>query len=121
MPEAKGFHNVCAVGGFLGGDLVAFTSAHYFDPVENSWSAIGSMSIARSKCDSFVLDGSIYVACGEDGLQRVASVERYDATANSWCTVASMDQVRSRSGTHATHVEVNLFDSLILRAKDAQR
>jgi hypothetical protein len=124
MPEAKVFHSVCTVGGLiyvLGGTLAPSTSVHCFDPVANSWRAVAPMSIARSKCDSFVLDGSIYTAGGEDGLQRVASVERYDVTSNSSCTVASMGQVRSRSGAHAVHLEVDLFNSLILKAKGAQR
>jgi hypothetical protein len=79
------------------------------------------MSISRSKCDSFVLDGSIYVAGGEDGLQRVASVERCDAALNSWCKVTPMGQVRSRSGAHVIHLEADLFDSLMVKAKGAQR
>jgi N-acetylneuraminic acid mutarotase len=124
MPEAKAFHSVCAIGGLiyvLGGNSGISASVHCFDPVGNSWSAVAPMSIARSKCTSFVLDGSLYAAGGEDVGKRVASVERYDVTSNSWCTVAPMGQVRSRSCAHAIHVEVNLFDSLLLKAKVAQR
>jgi chorismate mutase len=123
MPEAKAYHGVCAVGGFIyavGGtsiDYEASSSVHRFDPTANSWSTVAPMSTARFACASFVLNGSIHVAGGYDGRRHLASVERYDATSDTWSSVGTMNQARSSLSACATHVEVNLFDSLLAKVK----
>jgi influenza virus NS1A-binding protein len=126
MPEAKRFNSVCVIGGLiyvLGGQNVVApsSSAHSFDPVAKSWSAVAPMSTARSACASFVLNGSIYVAGGHDGRQLLASVERYDVISNTWSVVCAMNQARGGFAAHAMVVEIDLFDSLMLKAKVAQR
>jgi hypothetical protein len=125
MPEAKCFHSVCVIGGLIyvlgGQNVAASSSVHCFDPVAKSWSAVAPMSTARSACASFVLNGSIYVAGGYDGRRHVASVERYDVVSNTWSLVGAMNQERSGFAAHAMEVETNLFESLMLKAKAAQR
>jgi hypothetical protein len=64
----------------------------------------------------------MHVAGGHDGSHWLASMKRYDATFDIWAKIASMDHGRTRScAAHATLVELNLFDSLILKAKSEQR
>jgi hypothetical protein len=124
MPEAKVFHSVCTVGGLiyvLGGTLAPSTSVHCFDPVANLWSAVAPMLAARASFASFVLNGSIHVAGGWDGRCLIASVERYNAVSDAWSSVDAMHQARTGFSAHGMSVEINLFDSLMLKAKWAQR
>jgi hypothetical protein len=79
------------------------------------------MSTTRFACASFVLNGRIYVAGGHNGRQILASVERYDVVSNTWSLVGNMNQARAGFAAHAMVVEKNLFDSLVSKAKAAQR
>jgi N-acetylneuraminic acid mutarotase len=127
MPEAMVCHTVCVINGLiyvLGGmfsDATAASSVHRYDPVANSWSTVAPLSSARAGCASFVLDGSIHVAGGDDGRQSLASVKRYEAIMNTWSTVTSMGQQRFHFGAHVMHVELNLFDSLMMKSKSTLR
>jgi hypothetical protein len=127
MLEAKEYHGICAAGGLiyvLGGrssDNKAFSSVHRFDPTANSWSTMAPMLSARDFCAPFVLNGSIYVAGGHDGSQLLALVERYDVNSNTCLSVGAMNHARAGFAVHAMIVEMNFFDSLILKAKAAQR
>jgi chorismate mutase len=127
IPEAKVHHEVCSVDGLiyiLGGrssDNRVSSTVHRFDAVANSWSAVAPMLVARSGFASFVLNGSIYVAGGWDGGRAIASVERYDVASNTWTEVRAMTQARSGPRAHTMQVEINLFDSIMLKAKAAQR
>lgn len=127
MPAAMDCHTVCAVGGLvyvLGGrfgDDTYASSVHRFDPVANLWSELAPMLTPRAALTSFVLNGSIHVAGGNDGRRMLASVERYDAVSNNWSITTSLGQYKDSLSAQAMWVELNLFDSLILKAKSAQR
>jgi N-acetylneuraminic acid mutarotase len=127
MPEGMTCLTVCAIGGLIYvlscifSDNAIGDSVFRFDPVANSWSEVAPTFTPRFSCASFVLDGSIHVAGGWDGRRKLASVERYDAASDSWASKASMNYDRAYFDAHAMLVELNLFDSLILKAKSAQR
>jgi hypothetical protein len=50
-----------------------------------------------------------------------ASVERYCATSDSWSAVSAMGEARRLFGAHVMRVEVDLFDSLVAKARRAQQ
>ena len=129
MPEAKYDSSVCVfdsqiflVGG-MNSDYAAVSSVHRFDPVANSWSAVAPMSVARSRCGAFVLGGSIYVVGGFNGVSRVASMERYCIATDKWSDVRDGELCTARSsfGAHMVRLEMDLFDSLIAKAKLSRR
>jgi N-acetylneuraminic acid mutarotase len=127
VPEAKLYDSVCAVEGLIyvmGGKPshdIYTSSVHRFDPVTNSWSEMAPMLKARSSFATFVLNGSIHVVGGHTGGRPFETVECYNAASDSWSRVASMGRDRSHLGAHAMQVDLNLFDSLIIKAKSAQR
>jgi N-acetylneuraminic acid mutarotase len=126
MPAAVDCHTVCVVEGLiyvLGGrfsDDTAVSSVHRYDPVANLWITVVPMSTPRSSCASFVINGNIQIVGGWDGRRRLASAERYDAVSNSWSTTTSMGQYKDGLSAQAMWVELNLFDSLILKAESAR-
>jgi N-acetylneuraminic acid mutarotase len=128
MPEAKSLHAICAFRGMiyvLGGwaaDLKAASSVHCFDPVANLWSVVTPMSTSRTKFASFVLGDRMYVMGGKniDQPLSLASLERYDPVSDTWTQLCAMTQTRYMFSAHTMQVEVNLFDSLVLKAKSAQ-
>ena len=127
MPEAKENHSVCAIDGLIyvmGGrsyDKLAMASVHRFDPVANLWRAVAPMLTARFTFTSCVLGGSIRVAGGHNGSRNMDSVEQYSVISDSWSPVTPMGQARGRFGAHAMRLELDLFDSLMLKAKRGQR
>jgi N-acetylneuraminic acid mutarotase len=127
MPQVMRGHCICAVGGLiyvLGGmssDNIASSAVHSFDPVTNCWSAVTPMLAARVSCASFVLNGSIHVAGGRANLRPIASVERHNAASNTWTEVSAMTQARQKLSAHTIRVEMNVVDSLVLKAKAARR
>jgi hypothetical protein len=126
MPEEKRDHRACAVdgliyvvGGFRSNDVLA--SVHRFNPTTNVWSELASMCTARSAFGAFVLGGSLYAVGGWFGHGELASAERYSVATDSWSEVCDMALVEGRHsfGLVATGTagEVNLFDSLMAKAK----
>jgi N-acetylneuraminic acid mutarotase len=130
LPEAKSRHSVCALDGLIyvmGGDdndddVDSISSVHRFDPVANLWSAVAPMCIARRALGSFVLGGSIYAVGGIDGeSKRLSSMERYSVASDSWAEVlgGELSTARAFFGALVMRLEVDLFDSLIAKAKSA--
>jgi N-acetylneuraminic acid mutarotase len=131
MPGPKSAHSACVLdgliyvmGGFCGGSCL--DSMHRFDPVTNTWCTLAPMLIARSKLQTFVLGGSIYAIGGWNVPgQRLKSVERYDATSDTWVEVSNMAMGVGRSSFGAVVMggpqEVDLFDSLVAKARRAQQ
>jgi N-acetylneuraminic acid mutarotase len=108
----------------LGGrssDNKSSSSAHSFDPAANSWSEVAPMLAARSAFSSFVLNGNVHVAGGWDRGRSLSSVERYDAVSDTWTEMSAMTQARYKISAHTMRLDMNLFDSLILKAERAQR
>jgi N-acetylneuraminic acid mutarotase len=129
MPEAKSHHSVSVLDGLiyvLGGDnddydVNSVSSVHRFDPVANLWSAVAPMCIARRTPGSFVLGGNIYAVGGYRGGKRLSSMERYSVASDSWSEVlgGELSTARSCFGALVVRLEVDLFDSLIAKAKSA--
>jgi N-acetylneuraminic acid mutarotase len=125
MPEAKSQQSVFVLNGLIyvmGGfdiDNYSNTSVHRFDPLANLWSAVAPMSVARTALGSFVLDGSIYAVGGFDGETVLSSMERYSVALDSWSEVLGVElgMARDSFGALVLRLEVDLFDSLIAKAK----
>jgi N-acetylneuraminic acid mutarotase len=125
MPNVLSGHCVCVVDGLiyvLGGSKSNnnhTSSVHRFDHVANVWSAVAPMSAPRMALGSFVLDGSIYVLGGFDGKHRLFSMERYSVASDSWSDVdgGELGTARSTFCVHVVRLEVDLFNSLIAKAK----
>jgi hypothetical protein len=125
MPEAIQEHSVSVMDGLIyviGGvdsndDFI--DSVHRFDPVANLWSTVAPMSVARTKLGAFVLGENIYVVGGFHGDDKLSSMERYSVASDSWSEVdgGELGTARSRFCVQVMQVEVDLFDSLIARAK----
>jgi hypothetical protein len=77
------------------------------------------MSVARTALGSFVLGGSIYAVGGFDGENSLSSLERYSVASNSWSEVddGELGSARGYFGAAVVRLEVDLFDSLIAKAK----
>jgi hypothetical protein len=125
MPEAKSQHSVSVLDGLIyimgGWDSYVNTmsTVHRFDTVANLWSAVAPMSVARTSLRSFVLGGSIYAVGGYGGGKRLSSMERYSVASDSWSEVlgGEIGQKRSTFGALVVRLEMDLFDSLIAKAK----
>jgi hypothetical protein len=125
MPVADCGQGVCVVDGLIyvmGGnssDNVALSSVHRFDPVANSWSEMAPMCVPRTSFGAFVLGGSIHVVGGWDGQRKVTSMERYCVASDRWSEVGGGDLSQARVAFHVEAIrrEVDLFDSLMAKAK----
>jgi hypothetical protein len=126
MPEAKSQHSVSVLDGLIyvmGGldsDINTMSSVHRFDPVANLWSTVAPMSVARKSLGSFVLGKSIYAVGGYGEGKRLSSTERYSVASDSWSEVlgGEMGQTRDCLGALVVRLEMDLFDSLIAKAKN---
>jgi N-acetylneuraminic acid mutarotase len=124
MPKAKCGHSVCVLDGLIyvmGGDDTTgiLGSVHRFDPAANSWNAVAPMSVARGAFCAFVLNGSIHVVGGQNSAGRVKSMERYCVASDSWANVrgGKIGQKKGAFGATVMRLEVNIFDSLVAKAK----
>jgi hypothetical protein len=125
MPEAKSRHSVSVLDGLIymmGGideHYNTVSSVHRFDPLANIWSAVAPMSVARSMFGSFVLGGSIYAVGGFGGGRGFSSMERYSLASDRWSKVigGELNTVRECFGALVVRLEMDLFESLIAKAK----
>lgn len=84
-------------GGGDDGLGTAVTACHVYDPATNTWSAIASMGVARTRQPAVAyFSGSIYVFGGQDVGVDTATVEVYDIAANTWTAKTAMPAARSR-------------------------
>jgi N-acetylneuraminic acid mutarotase len=128
LPEAKSCHSVCLLDGLIdvmGGeidDVDPVSSVHRFDPVANLWSTVAPMSVARRTLGSFVLGGNVYAVGGYGGGKRLSSMERYSVASDSWAEVlgGELSTARDCFGSFVVRFEVDLFDSLIDKAKSGR-
>jgi N-acetylneuraminic acid mutarotase len=132
MPQPKTAHGACVLNGLIyviGGfqDGCALDSVHRFDPATNTWSTLASMTFARATLQTFVLDGSIYAIGGWNSSPERAlrMVERYDVSSDTWTVVSDMAMGVGRSSFGAVVMggpqEVDLFDSLVAKARRSQQ
>ena len=91
---------------FVGGhNGLSKNTAERYDPTNNSWETLNSMSVARQGVASAVLNGKLYAIGG----QGVASVEVYDPLTESWSSgVALPSEVN-----HGTAITVGVKIYLI--------
>jgi N-acetylneuraminic acid mutarotase len=134
MPEATYAHGVCVLDGLIyvmggensasdGSQFSILSSVYRFDPVSNSWGEVAPLSYERSELGVFVLGGSIYVVGGWDGGIKLNLMERYSVASDSWSEVngGELGLARSVLGAHVMHLEVDIFASLIAKAKQAKQ
>jgi N-acetylneuraminic acid mutarotase len=89
---------VLVVGGLIDKNCDCDTSsAELYDPVSNTWSSAGAMSVPRvGHTATLLANGKVLVAGGGnsgDG-QGLATAELYDPIANAWVTAGSMATAR---------------------------
>ncbi|KAJ1406803.1 Kelch-type beta propeller [Sesbania bispinosa] len=94
-----------AVGGclyVLGGFSKASTMrcVWRFDPIQNTWSKVTSMSTGRAYCKTGILNNKLYVvggvSQGQAGLVPLQSAEAYDPSTDTWSDVPSMPFSRAQ-------------------------
>ena len=87
MPVAE--QALYAVCGYHNNDQLPFVER--FDPAENKWIVVASMTSIRFGCGVGVIDGQLYAVGGRSGENiNLSSVERFEPTENKWTVVASM-------------------------------
>nr|KYP69252.1 F-box/kelch-repeat protein At1g22040 family [Cajanus cajan] len=98
----------CAIGAVdgclyvLGGFSKASTmrSVWRFDPIQNMWSKVTSMSTGRAYCKTGILNNKLYVvggvSQGQAGLVPLQSAEVFDPSTDTWSNVPSMPFSRAQ-------------------------
>lgn len=98
----------CAIGAVdgclyvLGGFSKASTMrcVWRFDPIQNTWSKVNSMSIGRAYCKTGILNNKLYVvggvSQGQAGLVPLQSAEVFDPSTDTWSHVPSMPFSRAQ-------------------------
>ena len=75
------------VGGFNGS---AKNTAERYDPTNNTWETIASLSLERWGVASAVLNGNLYAIGGKNSSSIYSSVETYRTTSNGWVNGPSL-------------------------------
>lgn len=98
----------CAIGAVngclyvLGGFSKASTMrcVWRFDPIQNTWSKVNSMSTGRAYCKTGILNNKLYVVGGVSqgpaGLVPLQSAEVFDPSTDTWSDVPSMPFSRAQ-------------------------
>uniref|UniRef100_A0A4W4FDW7 Kelch-like protein 20 n=1 Tax=Electrophorus electricus TaxID=8005 RepID=A0A4W4FDW7_ELEEL len=87
--------------------LVSVTKVtRVYDPKENKWTRVASMSTRRLGVAVAVLGGFLYAVGGSDGTSPLNTVERYNPQENRWHTVAPM-------GTRRKHLGCAVYQDMI--------
>ena len=83
---------VYAVGGHDGTDHLS--SGEVFDPIQNKWTPMASMSTMRRGLAVACLGGPLYAIGGLDDSTCYNTVERYDPETDTWSCVQQMNLPR---------------------------
>ncbi len=88
---------VLIAGGCGGSSCTTYhSSAEIFDPLAGSWSATGSMAVARYGATATLLpSGKVLVAGGNSATASWASAELYDPLSGTWAATGSMASSRT--------------------------
>uniref|UniRef100_A0A674N1Z7 Kelch-like protein 20 n=1 Tax=Takifugu rubripes TaxID=31033 RepID=A0A674N1Z7_TAKRU len=82
------------------------SSSFRYDPKENKWTRVASMSTRRLGVAVAVLGGFLYAVGGSDGTSPLNTVERYNPQENRWHTVSPM-------GTRRKHLGCAVYQDMI--------
>ncbi|XP_072276909.1 kelch-like protein 20 [Pyxicephalus adspersus] len=93
-----------AVGGQDG--VSCLNIVERYDPKENKWTRVASMSTRRLGVAVAVLGGFLYAVGGSDGTSPLNTVERYNPQENRWHTIAPM-------GTRRKHLGCAVYQDMI--------
>ena len=96
-------NRIWAVGGYGG---LYLNTVESFDPLSNSWRTEASMTTKRNRSFTFVANGEIFVAGGNDGSSSLNSIEAFDPTTNRWKICEIFLQIPT------TVTQLNLIKSL---------
>lgn len=111
---------VLVAGGATGGaqNATALASAEIYDPVSNTWTATGSMHIARGLHSAGLLpSGKVIVTGGKCGSSCVtASAEIYDPATGTWSMTASLSAPRLFSASLTLTPQLGFAERLFLVA-----
>ena len=77
-------------------------AVHSFDPVENKWTELPPMRVARQNPAADLVEGKLYVAGGTNATGVLASAEVYDFGTRQWSEIAPMNRARSSPTSFAT-------------------
>ena len=109
MAEVDGFIYTVA-GDNLSDDCVhseTFCSVERYDPSEDAWTFVSSLSVPRTNLGVAALRGSIYAVGGVDAeLGNLNDVERYDVEVNQWFPCPPTIEARSSLGVVAYNGEL---------------
>ncbi|HKQ74272.1 MAG TPA: M36 family metallopeptidase [Blastocatellia bacterium] len=101
-PTALTFYSVVAddargVYYRIGGSTATSSLAevHSFNPVENKWTALPPMKVARTNPAADLINGKLYVAGGTNGATILGSAEVYDFGTGQWTDLAPMIRERN--------------------------
>ena len=105
MPTARSSHAAAVLDGKIyvtGGNLnghrpgvvLEYSDAlEAYDPVNNTWTTLASLSEYRASHASTVVNGKLYVFGGYSDSGRMDLVEVYSPASNSWASAASVPSV----------------------------
>lgn len=79
---------IYVAGGYDGN--VFLRSVERYDPANDCWTRVASMSIKRSRVALAASGGKLYAIGGYDGTSNLSSVECYNPESDRWTFVASM-------------------------------
>lgn len=75
-----------------------FSSVERYDPCEDAWTFVSSLTVPRNNLGVAALGGYIYAVGGIDEDDNMNVVERYDAGKNQWSLCSPMVAARSSLG-----------------------
>ncbi|HMY16159.1 MAG TPA: kelch repeat-containing protein, partial [Polyangium sp.] len=108
LPNGK----VLIAGGDRGGGFGIVNTGQLYDPVTNTWTNTGNMSVSRAYTPLVLLqNGRVLTAGGlAPNTLGLTDAEIYDPATNTWTLVAPMGTARAR------HILVGLADGRVLAA-----
>ena len=105
---------IYAVGGAAGsGPSIHLSSVERYDPTDQTWTAVASMSDTRHSHAVAVLGGYLYAIGGMPSGSPTSSVEKYDPAADSWASVASLPIARFSLAAAALDGKVYAFGGAV--------
>ena len=95
-----GYSGVLLLGAGCDSSIDSISSTEVYDPSNDKWTTLASMSTTRCWFQTEVINGKIYaigghnVKVGDSRGKSLSSTEVYDPSTNTWTTLASMSTVR---------------------------